>query len=304
MLILGAGMAGCLAAIINQSSIIWEPKKYDDMNFHKAVLRFRTPQIGDAIGVKFKKITVYKGIWHRKQAVNLSPRYINLYSRKVSDIISERSICNLQNEERWIAPSDFHDILIGQCKNRIFWGTPTENIFANAMELSQPIITTLPIFVPAKEFSYDLKIENNISKIFVTRLKINGCDIYQTYYYTDPDLLPYRASLTKDILIIESRWEIKSEDIYEVLRSFGLTGIDYEIEINNYEQPNGKMTKIDESKRRQIIFELTHKFNIYSLGRFAVWRNLVLDEVYDDIFKIRRMINEDNYGKLRIEHES
>ena len=35
--------------------------------------------------------------------------------------------------------------------------------------------------------------------------------------------------------------------------------------------------------RKEIIFELTNKYSIYSFGRFATWRNITADRLIHDI---------------------
>jgi len=294
--ILGGGLAGCIAGVLNQKSVIYEagPNKTS----HQALLRFRSPDIGEAVGIPFKKVTVYKGIWHNDKPVKLSPRYINLYSRKVSDKCSYRSITKLETEERWVAPSNFHDLLKEEIGDRIEYDcTITSDILS--YNLNRPVISTLPINVLAKLLGKEINIDKNISKIKVSKFIVPDCDVYMTYYYTDPTVMVYRASITGDVLIIESMWDITASDLKVVSRSFGLTGMHLEQVLFNFEQPNGKLSKIDEQERRKFIYEATVENKIYSLGRFATWRNLVLDDVYKDALKIKSLINKDNYEHFK-----
>ena len=51
---------------------------------------------------------------------------------------------------------------------------------------------------------------------------------------------------------------------------------------------------IDESKRQKFIFEMTTRYNLYSVGRFATWRQLLLDDVVEDIQKVEHFIRGDS----------
>lgn len=295
MRIIGAGLAGCLAGALDSSAKIIEfgPKK----DTHQAVLRFRSDKIAKATGIPFKKVKVYKGIWHNDRSVPLTPRAIALYSRKVSDTVSYRSITNIDTVDRYISPVDFHDILRSQCEGRITYNA--EPIIPHPTGYrATPLISTLPIFALCKMLDIPLDIDHNHSKIYVTKYRLEDCEAYMTYYYTDPVIKCYRASITGNELIIESKWPIDDDDVKGVIRSFGLHGAPMERILDNHEQPNGKMTPMKENLRRAIILDLTLERNIYSLGRFATWRNLLLDDIFDDILVIKRLINKDHYSHM------
>ena len=306
MIIIGGGLAGCLAGALNPNSQIFEGGPMLDT--HKAVLRFRSNKIFRTLGIPFKKEKVYKGIWHNDKPVSLSPRYINLYSRKVSDKLSIRSISNLDTVERYIAPADFHDQLRNICKGRIEYNEPVDTIIQGQMannEKKPCMVSTLPMFVLAKLAGVDINIskDKNVKPIKVTRLDLDiESDVYMTYYYTDPTVNCYRASLEGSQLIIESMFDISDEDIKVVMRSFGLTGVNSTVAVKDFEQHNGKISKMDEEARKEFIFQMTYNHRIYSLGRFATWRNLVLDDVFDDILVIRRMLNQSMYDHHKEHH--
>ena len=62
------------------------------------------------------------------------------------------------------------------------------------------------------------------------------------------------------------------------------------VDIKESEQEYGKIMPIDEHLRKRFIFEMTTKHNIYSVGRFATWRQLLLDDVVEDIQHIEQFI--------------
>jgi hypothetical protein len=62
MYIVGAGMAGCLAGVLNPTATIYEAAESFQQN-HDAVLRFRDDQVSKQVGIPFKKVKVRKGIY-------------------------------------------------------------------------------------------------------------------------------------------------------------------------------------------------------------------------------------------------
>ena len=298
MLILGAGLSGCLAGALNKDAQIFEAKS--DSTTHKAVLRFRSPDISEAIGIPFKKVKVYKYIWFEDKYVPLSPRMMNLYSYKVSDTFSPRSIVNLETAIRWIAPDDLLDILKEQCKGRIEYNVPLDrNFLKDCQHTLDPIISTIPLYVMAKLFElYDGDMTHKFTDIYINQFNIRNCDVYQTIYYPALELGVYRATISGDTLIIETTFSlvVKEGISFEaVWKSFGLREADTTQTLTDHKQQNGKIMPIDEKIRRRLIFDLTVSHGIYSLGRFATWRHILMDDVYKDIHVIKRLINKDAY---------
>jgi hypothetical protein len=118
----------------------------------------------------------------------------------------------------------------------------------------------------------------------------------------------YRATLQKDLLILEftkdpSRLGLGNvcQEAMEIITGHGLNDNHVHIHIEDptvNHQPFGKIAPIEESLRRRFILHLTDKWNIYSLGRFATWRSLLLDNLVDDIKHIEKMItNGCNYER-------
>ena len=59
-----------------------------------------------------------------------------------------------------------------------------------------------------------------------------------------------------------------------------------------YKQSIGKILPFANRIRKQIIDDLTNRFNIYSLGRFAIWKPIRVDHVVDDMKAITCRIND------------
>jgi hypothetical protein len=103
--IVGAGMAGLLAGNMMRQlapQIMEEQKQLP--NNHSAVLRFRTSKVGDALGIRFRKVRMVKTAleWRNPVADALAYAYKNGGVR-----LSDRSItAGMTVDDRYIAPPD------------------------------------------------------------------------------------------------------------------------------------------------------------------------------------------------------
>jgi hypothetical protein len=309
--ILGAGMAGCLAGILNNKSMIIEARGYGDIGEHKAVLRFRTDRIGRITGIPFKKVQVRKAIWYEQhEYARPEIRFINMYSKKVSGSFTTRSIVNLDTVERFIPPLDFHEILVGMCLDRIEWCSPILHINNEQIVVSTegdrttsisrdgvPIISTLPMSLIGTLCNLPCPVPLKSKVIQVIRFQVPGSDLHQTLYYPAPEseIPVYRASIIEDILTVETLQTsfdptrlLNDVPVREVLNSFGLHPGD--VQYLDQGKQLGKIQPIDDKFRKRYIFDLTMQYQLYSLGRFAIWKNILMDDVYDDILTIRQFI--------------
>jgi len=154
------------------------------------------------------------------------------------------------------------------------------------------------------------QLEFERSAINVARWRVPNCDVYQTIYFPESDLRVFRASITGDILIVES---IMSEDagfgasmndgleLSVVLSAFGIWEMALNLEdLGVVKQQYGKIVPLPSEQRHAILYELTERFGVYSLGRFATWRNILLDDVAQDIGMVDRLIKASNYGRLHL----
>ena len=105
--------------------------------------------------------------------------------------------------------------------------------------------------------------------------------------------------MTGNKLIIESMYEPSKDEIFGVIESFGFSDIQMPTVYQGY-QTFGKLKPMDESARKSFMYKVSREYNIWSLGRFACWRNIMLDDVYEDMYKIRKMIGQHEYN-IRLE---
>jgi hypothetical protein len=286
MNIIGAGMAGLIAGYMFPKAIILE-RESDVPDHHRAVLRFREHRVSDVTGIPFKEVKVYKGIWDNGPKLpNIV--YMNEYSKKVTGKYISRSISNLDSAIRYVAPSNFHRLMADDLHSRIRYNT---EIVETPLS---PCISTMPMHIIAKITNIELEEKFQFEQIYVERWTVADCDLYQTIYYPNPETSVYRASLCGEIMMIESKGELTAEDRAIVVQSFGLS-TDDTILLDNSSQRYGKIAPIDEATRRKFVYNLTTRTGIFSLGRFATWRNILLDDVVYDCERIKEFINKDEY---------
>lgn len=300
MNIIGAGLSGLICGALNAQSHIYERNKSDFVS-HRAVLRFRDDKIAKSLGLTFRKVTVRKAIWANGNEVAPSPRWANLYSDKVRAVLTDNSIWNIAPSERFIAPDDLHGTLAEICGNRVSWGVDvTAGLLAELCEQSAPLISTIPLPYLLKLLDWTAPFNFRYETILVDRFSVEDCDLFQTIYFPEPDLDIYRATLTGNLLTIEAATDvapIRDWEIDVVKAAFGFDWVDLQPVLSNHRQSFGKIAPVPEGPRKALLHALTLTTGVYSLGRFATWRNILLDDIYDDIAVIRKMIAQSHYDK-------
>lgn len=294
-------MAGLIAARVFPGATIQDGRSGFAPN-HKAVLRFRTDRVEQITGIKLKRAVVDKAIYYGgKLYTRCNPSFGNQYSMKVVGRLERRSIWNLESELRYIPPSDFEARLYAPIANRVNWGADIESL---ANHLSGPMISTIPISALAMmiDFSVD-EMERNMkgrkgTPIYVTRYRVGDCDVNQTIYFPGGGTSMYRATLTDGVLICEfAKVPAMFDEILPMLEVAFATGFGGASVIDETYNPNGKLTPLNEKFRKNFLFCLSHERGIYSLGRFATWRNILMDDVVQDAVLIRDMIASSAYDR-------
>lgn len=293
MIILGAGLSGLICGALNAQAEIYEQNPSTFVS-HRAVLRFRDDKIARALGLTFRKVTVRKSIWVEGGEVGPSPRIANLYSRKVRGVIAENSIWNIGASERYIAPDNLHEILAGICGDRVHWETSVTADMIMDLAGRGGLISTIPIPFLLKLIGLDSALQFQHQPINVYRYHVPECDVFQTVYFPSQDTDIYRATLTGNLLTIEST---KATEAFEdVELALGINNTEWQRQGGTaHKQSFGKIVPVLELERKALLHRITREFGIYSLGRFATWRNILLDDVYDDIAAIRRMLTQSQY---------
>lgn len=290
-MIVGAGLAGLITAHLFPHEPIVEAKP-KPTEVHRALLRFRSPAVGELVGFPFREVTVHKGIWYCEEWQQPNIRVANLYSEKVTGGFGDRSIWDIRPVQRWIAPEDLYDRLVNALAPRITWGREVD--FSDP---SQNYISTAPMPVVLKALGTDAP-QFKRAAITVHRYRITKpCDVYQTVYFPSLRHTLYRASITGDLLICEFAGEPQGQWGDEIMSAFHLNLHRECKELGKVEQNWGKIVPIEEGLRRWTIAHLTREYNIFSIGRFATWRNILLDDVVHDAAVVKRLIIAGEYDR-------
>lgn len=280
--IAGAGLAGLLAANMLHRH---KPKVVELQpsipNNHSAVLRFRTPVVGETLGIPFKQVAMIKTAlpWMNPVADALAYSYKNTGTRR-----SDRSItADPVYEARWIAPPDLINRMAEQSPN-ITFGTACDFTGPG------PFISTMPMMALMKTLSYPTPDDINFASQQAVNIKavIKDTDAYVSLLVPDPALPFSRVSITGNELTVECPG-IDTTDLAAAqiaLAAAQALGIPERqlTEITAHVSRYAKILPIDEEQRKQFINWATDQHDVYSLGRFATWRpGLLLDDLVKDI---------------------
>lgn len=310
MIIVGAGMAGLVAAhyFKRHNPVIYEAQPTLPNN-HDALLRFRTDKVAKLTGIDFKKVEVRKAIFSEGQYhAHCNPRLANQYSAKVCDEIISRSIWDLAPVERYIAPADFINRASAGCD--IHYSSALTSV--GGLSDSQAVISTIPMPSLMALSQWPGAPKFNFRPIWTITADIcipSYVDVYQTIYFpgSEMEFAPvYRASITGDRLIVECVSDPNAKSINDhvdylaaVGRRFGLPGGYSNIEIKK--QQYGKLVPLRSDAGHSFMYSMTQEHNIYSLGRFATWRQLLMDDVVDDCEVIEKLMT--SRARLSSYHE-
>jgi hypothetical protein len=295
LVIVGAGLAGLCAAHAWPQAPILEAQPRPRAA-HRALLRFRSDAVSRLTGIEFRRVLVRKGLWAQNSFAAPSIGLANAYSQKVvGRLAGERSVWKLDAVERFVAPDDFYEQLIAAVGSRIEWGAQ-----ADFSQLRTPCVNTapLPTILDSLSIRPPPGVEFHRAPIWVSRWRVPHADAFQTVYFPERALSLYRASITGSTLIAESMGELHRDDAEAIERAFALRLGDCE-PLDSVEQRYGKIVPLDDAARKGLLFRLTHNHHIYSLGRFATWRNILLDDVVDDIAAIKRLIRAESPYDIR-----
>lgn len=305
LIIIGAGIAGAVAynALKSYSPAVFtaEEETSTGLKRHKAIMRIRDPKLGLLVGcdlapITIQKMMLYEGKLHHQSNITAS----NLYSLKIYNGINHQSIDNLESAKRYLITSD---IKIDNCRYgyKLIDTTPGSNVLSFNVGSDIPIpahaeydycISTIPLPTLAKVCRIEVPSEIfQHEPIYVYRAKLQlSCHVNQTIYIPEHRYFTYRVTLQQQEIIFECVEEMSGEEREELLVLFGLSGA-YISPIKLTVQPRGKIYTSDDDYRKKVIWEITEKFNIFSFGRFGIWKPLRADHLLNDIEKIKTMIN-------------
>lgn len=315
MLIVGAGMAGLLAAAMlrNDCCGIIESQKALPNN-HSALLRFRTSIVGDALNIPFRKVPVLKAVWtpYRNPVADALA-----YSRKTTGQFSLRSSVSVDGDivERFIAPPD----LIEQMRDRLMcpveFDTDFDDCWAEikGQEEHEEIISTMPMPRLMAVLGYQgERPDFRYVSGFNINFTVADCDAFVSLYVPDPGIGFSRASITgsrvtlefqrpgKTVTIDELDEQTEAErDAVSIACQF-LGGLPIPDHWETKVQTYSKILPVDDALRKRFMLWATEEHGVYSLGRFATWRpGLLLDDLVKDVRVILDISRNGTYAMRR-----
>jgi len=288
MIIVGAGMAGLLAAnmLRNLSPVIVERQPELPHN-HSAVLRFRSNVVGDVLNIPFRRVSLVKAVqpWRNPvaDALAYSRKCLGLYLSDRSPTLSAR----VETVERFIAPSNLIERMAARAD--ITYNAPYD--FDKSEE---KVVSTIPMphLMDALHYQPAIPINFRWRQGINIRAVLKNCDAFASITVPDPDLIYSRVSITANELIVECPGEFGNEEIEANMpalleQATELLGLDAD-DIETFEwrrQAFSKIAPIEESARRRFIHwasSVTGK--AWQVGRFAIWKpGLLLDDLVGDI---------------------
>lgn len=306
--IIGAGMSGLLAANMLRSHTVQVYEAQPSLpNNHHALLRFRTDAVANALGIPFKKVRVMKDVHMEGYSSKLSPALA--YGLKVASSSGLRSIVSaMEGEicERFIAPTNLIELI---AKDIDIWYNVKfdRELDAEINREEAIVISTLPMNILAEVLGYTGFKNSKFKSVPGVVVSADlDTDIYASLYIPQPELAPYRISVTGNRLLIEYLPGARPEPMQEHLdqaveRALVLLGLG-DIGFSNAEmkyQRYAKILPIPEDERKRFIMWATEEMGIFSLGRFATWKpGLLMDDVVNDVRVIQNMINYGPAGKF------
>jgi hypothetical protein len=246
----------------------------------------------------FRKVRVLKAVKSDgRLRATASIKDSNQYAFKVTGEVASRSIWDLAPVDRYVAPEDF---LSGMARDVILrMGMPLtrETLASFSGQREVAVISTIPMpklmelvgwetpgftWRPVWSYAIDFRRPH--------------VEVYQTIYYPDPSVPYYRASLTGNQMIVEfmeDPSDLPIETLNDVRKDFGLPdGIKGNFPSVAKRQEYGKLLPIAAETRHEFITAMTDQYNLYSVGRFATWRQILLDDVVQDVRKVEQMITQ------------
>lgn len=318
LFIFGAGYAGLMAAHYFSSKgykVTVLEKKREITSNHSALFRFKE-DISNIIPIKLEKVIVRKNIYYKDTLYNEpNIKLNNLYSYKTTGKYTERSIMNLDSGVRFIPSATYFSELIELCKKNgvtfvTGYGVTLEDFIAEGNKIS-----TLPLPVVLNILGIDCKdrFESKTINTISVDIKPELLNLHQTIYFPQPQNQNpfYRISIIGNRIVGEFRddntlFPINVNMIFRdlIFHSFGINreivegGSDY----IHSKQKFGKLIKIGENKRKELVYTVTKMTGAYLLGRFATWRQIMTPEVIKDILRIEQWFELEqmsNYDKQK-----
>ena len=322
--IVGAGLSGLIAANLLKSrgfDILVYEKQTTLPDNHQAVLRFRSPALGEALGIPFKKVQAVLCLAPTSYPGQNALLHAMSYSDATTGIRrTDRSITRLLDGpkvvERWIAPPNFREILFERIKGDVRYG---HSWTLDEQPFKIPVVSTIPMSVV---YQMTALTPAGVAPTFranhysTASADALNTDAYGSIYNPRPSFdEPWtRASVTGSRVSLEISMGWDDEEptgaqrdgsivlLARVMLDLMGVSIDYRKDPPRVQySASDRILPIPDRVRKGFIMHLTDKYNIYSLGRFATWRpGMLLDDIVQDVNIVASMIE----GKSAYRYEA
>ena len=312
--IIGSGLSGLIAANL-LSARGYDIKVYECQKSlpdnHQAVLRFRSPNLGEALGIPFRKVKTLLCLSHPTPNPMLNAFAYSYATTGVRR--TDRSIVRLFDGpkvvDRWIAPIDIKEILFDRIQERVHF----ERTWSLIEDYGPTVISTIPMNLMhkmAKDYGSNFIATSQFraNQYIVMSAYAVDTEAYGSVYNPQPtkDVPWTRFSITGPRVTLEistilgktlTPWSKKEfSELFESLTK-RILGLDIDHEkgpIRYYHSVSDRILPISDRFRKTFIMHMTDKYNVYSLGRFATWRpGMLLDDIIQDTSAIASMIEGD-----------
>ena len=306
-LILGSGVSGMVMGhLLKDDYLILE--KNQDLRLDTGAPFYLHEPI-EWLPLQWKTVDVHEAVWdgnafYRQPTLGM----LNSFARKITGKVIDTSLKFMDGRlKRGFFPesgntSDIFVALHNSVKDRLQLNYEVSEIYPEekilvAMNDNSPVnykydvlINTLPLprllSLLKKEHSFNFKADPVYIEIFKVPEE-ETIEVYQVVYIANRYSDAYRACLYNGTIYVEFMEPSKtaSETVIEQIWGFKHCSKIFD----GWLKP-GKFHPVEKMRRKALLGELTSKWNIYCLGRYAVWDYKRLEHIAQDALDIQKII--------------
>lgn len=304
IVIAGAGMSGLIMAEVLSANgfdyKIIERRTSEEYKPCTDIFYYHSDNIKNIIPVPLKEVKVKKFFYdvHERRFRKYTLKDLALYTKYDHNMFTNSSFeeCDIitkgyiENYGLNIA-----NILYNRHKHKIEFDIKFD--FNMVKECNSVAVNTSPLvfFIDDKNDKANMKfLSNNYITYKLSETNLDDIMIIHSIYYFK------RIVVIKDKMIVElfdnyvdNEIQTIVNKIQDIINDMNIFGTLTFVNVGKIV----KINKIDDIFRKNILFNLTKKYNVYSLGRYAVWSYKRVDHIVNDALDIAKMIRFSQYGR-------